>query len=190
MAESTEALNKMARMEHAGVPHKEIAAVFNLTEGRISQLFATPEFLIEIANVQNEDFEKTDMLNRGWDGVEEAALPHVIEHLQRPFCDEDYALKAAVMANKAQRRGKHVNNPIQVNAARQTIITLNAQFVNHLQTAFDVKERVVEELPKKATNMMSVTGVKKVLGIKKSTTVISMSDKDLVEDAIEEVQNA
>lgn len=181
---------KLARMDHAGIAHIDIANAFGVSEGRISQIFATPEYKAALSSVQMQDFDKIDVLNRGWDSVEDLGVAKIIEVLQSPFVDEDYALKAAALANKALRRGKGLNNPLQVPSGQQTVVTLHATFVNQLQESFVVEPRKVEELAKKDTNILNVQGVKSLLNIKSGKTIVAASDADIVDQALSELQDA
>lgn len=181
---------KLARMDNAGVAHVDIANALEVSEGHISRIFATPEYKAALATVQMESFDKIDVLNRGWDSVEDLGVARVIEVLQTPFVDEDFAMKAAIYANKALRRGKGLNNPLQVPSDQQTVVTLHATFVNQLQESFVVEPRKVEDLVKKDTNILNVAGVKKLLNIKSGKTVVAASDADIVDVALAELHDA
>jgi len=186
-------LEKMARMAHAGVSQTQIAAVVGISEGRVSQIMDSQDYVNQISAIEAENFEQMQLMNEGWDGIEERALATVFEHLQG-VPDPDYALKAALVANKAVRRGQHVNKPIQIQAGLQTVIELNANFIGELQQNFQVSERKLEELPLKTTNMLSVKGVQSMLGLAKDVQgyevvperddVITHESADMIEAAI------
>lgn len=160
-------LEKLARMAHAGVGTKQLSNIVGLTESKLEVILKSDEFNAEIAKIESEAFENLSLMNQGWDGIEEKAMSQVLNHLSN-VPDPDYALKAAVVANKAQRRGtQHQNAPIQIQPNLQTVIELNVDFVNQLQQSFSVSERQVKELPLKDTNMLSVKGVQSKLGLSK-----------------------
>lgn len=191
-----DSLEKMARMAHAGVSQIQIASVVGLSEGRVSQIMDSQEYINQISAIEAESFEQMDLMNRGWDGIEERSLAIVFDHLQG-VPDPDFALKAAVVANKAVRRGQHVNKPIQIQAGLQTVIELNATFIGQLQQNFQVEERKIEKLPLKTTNMLSVKGVHSMLGMTKtvegfeviddSTNAITHENAESIDAAIEEI---
>lgn len=165
-----ERMLKLARMVEQGVPEKELAGIFSVSGEQLSTVLASEPYLAAVAHVQNEAFDKRQLLNNGWDGIEEFALTTVLGYLQGPTPDPDYALKAAALANKAERRGKHVNEPIVVQPNMQSVIQLNAQYVGKLEQHFQVAERPPATIEKSETNMLSVQGVKSLLGVTKEIT--------------------
>lgn len=174
---------KLARMVEQGVPNGQIAAIIGLTEDSLANVFKTDEFRHAEAFVAEEAFTMRQQLSAGWDGVEEFALSTVLGHLQSPAPDPDYALKAAAIANKAVRHGKkNGNHPIEAAGNLQSVITLNATYVNKVQNNFQVSERVLEEMPKKQTDMLSVNGVKSLLGMTKELSHEAVSVKQVADD--------
>ena len=159
-----EKMLKLARMVEQGVAEKELATIFGTTQESLSGVLASEGYVNALAHVQEESFSKQELLNNGWDGIEEFAMGTVLSHLQGPTPDPDYALRAAALANKAVRRGKHVNDPIVVQPNMQSVIQLNANYIGKLEQTFNVAERPPARIEKAETNMLSVQGVKKLLG--------------------------
>lgn len=175
-----EKMLKLARMVEQGIAEKELANIFGTSQEKLSVVLASQDYVDALAEVQTEAFDKQELLNQGWDGVEEFALSTVLGHLQGPTPDPDYALKAAALANKAIRRGKHINEPIVVQPNMQSVIQLNATYVGKLEQHFNVAERPAAKLEKAETNMLSVKGVKSLLGtvVKESRDEIVVNDMD------------
>ena len=157
-----EALQRIAKMEHAGVPANQIATAFNLDAGKLAELQQTPRYKEELAAIAAESFEKIDVMNEGWDIVENVAMNKVVEHLQRAP-DPDYALKAAALANKAQRRGRHTNEVIGQQPNAQAVINVNLQFADKLQETFVIEQEPVKELIKKDDNFLPPKAVNQLL---------------------------
>lgn len=170
-----EKMLKLARMIEQGIPEKELANIFGTSQESLSAVLASEGYVQALAHVQSESFDKQELLNKGWDGIEEHAMSTVLGHLQGPTPDPDYALKAAALANKATRRGKHINEPIVVQPNMQSVIQLNATYVGKLEQNFSVAERKPATLQMQETNMLSVKGVKSLLG-----TVVKETRKEVV----------
>jgi len=173
-----ERMLKLARMVEQGVPEKELANLYGIEEAQLLEVLASTDYLSALAHIHEENFDKEDLLNKGWQGVEEFAVSTVLGHLQGPTPDPDYALRAAAVANKAIRRGKHVNEPIIMQPNMQSVIQLNVAYVNKLEQAFNVAERPPAMLEKTQTNMLSVKGVKSLLGVSKEIT----EDVEVIDD--------
>lgn len=174
-----EKMLKLARMVEQGVAEKELAIIFNTSEASLVKVFGTQGYADALAHVSEEAFTRRDVLNRGWDGIEEHALGHVYAHLTGPVPDPDYALRAAMVANKAARRGKHINEPIAVQPNMQSVIQLNATYVGKLEQNFHVAPRPPAAMEKAETNMLSVQGVKTLLGAGEKTVTEAVVIGDL-----------
>ena len=124
---------KIANLMALEVPQKQIAIAVGLSDGRISQIKDDPEFQELFAAKVVENAERHGILNDGWDAVEAQALSIVNANLgwnKNP----DFALRAAMVANKAQRRGQLNTGPsIAAQAGARVILNLNPQFINKLQ---------------------------------------------------------
>ena len=98
-----ELLNRVARFLVMEAPTHQIAIATGLTEEKVSKLADTQLVKDKMASLQSEQLDQADKLRRGWDAVEEEALGTVLHTLQANP-DPDYALRAAAVANKAERR--------------------------------------------------------------------------------------
>lgn len=125
-------LTRIAKLKSMEVPAHQIAAAVGMDEADLEVLMASAKFRDQFSAQQLKKYDTHETLNDGWDAVEETAMGHVLEYLMaRP--DPEYALRAAAMANKAQRRGAHSNVPITGGVQAAAVIQLNAVFVKKLQ---------------------------------------------------------
>ena len=159
-------LTKLAKLAHRGASIKSMAAVFNLEESQILQLVETPDYRAELSTISIEEFDKSNIVDQGWDAVEEMSISNVIDNL-RMNPDPDFALKAAALANKAIRRngsaGNKQNTPIQVNTNLQAVIQIQPAFAKTLQDNYLIEDVKEEKLPKKIVNALNPTKVKQLL---------------------------
>lgn len=123
--------DRIAKLTIMNVRGTQIAHACGISEGRVSQIQSEDDFKIQLSELQSENLEQMDMINRGWDAIEETAMGTVLETLEK-IPDPDFALRAAAMANKAQRRGGIGNQPINGGATAGAVITLNAVFIEKL----------------------------------------------------------
>lgn len=123
----------IANMLLVGVAQRDIAEATGLSEGRITQIKDTEEFqtiyqqtaLAKLAEMENQ--------NTLWNNIEAQATKVVVENLKWNK-NPDFALRAAMVANKAQRRGKHVNTPIPATQAGSRVhLQLNTTYVQKIQ---------------------------------------------------------
>jgi len=162
----TKHVEKIAKMVMANVPQNQIAAACGVSEGRISQLMETNEYKIIEQSVAVAKFEESQLINQGWDSVEALGVKSTIVALQHNP-DPEFALKAAVVANKAIRRGTFENNPIPQSAGVRAVIHLNPVFVDKLQQNFEVsakKMNLLAEKPKDS-DFMPAAEVHNLLGL-------------------------
>lgn len=123
-------LEKMARMALFDVPEVQIAKAVGLPD--IADIIVSPEYKNILAEISTTYFEQNQQLNDGWNSVEALALGTVIDNLQWSK-DPDFALRAAMLANKAQRRGDIAQQPINGQAGARAVINLTANFIQKLQ---------------------------------------------------------
>lgn len=161
-------LEKIAQMVLYEVPNHQIAAACGVSDGRISQIVATDEFKAVQETLATAHFEEQQLLNEGWDAVEQMSIAHVVTAMQHNP-DPEFALRVAAVANKATRRGAINHNPIGAGSAGvRAIIQLNANFVENLQQNFEVKDertarREDMHKDKKQVNMLGISAVEKLL---------------------------
>lgn len=144
----TKYVEKIAKMVIANVPQNQIATACGVSESRISQLMETDEYKYIEQEVASVKFEESQLINQGWDSVEALGVKTTILTLQNNP-EPEFALKAAVVANKAIRRGTFNNNPIPQSAGVRAVIHLNPVFVDKLQEDFEVSEKKMDMLAKK-----------------------------------------
>lgn len=127
-------VERVAVLAAIDTPQKQIAAAVGLSEGRISQIVNTPAVAARIAELKGEKLEQNKMLNDGWDSLEEEALGCALEYM-KTVKDPEYALRAAKVANTANRRhaGGVMNGVIHGNGTAQATINLSTIFVERLQ---------------------------------------------------------
>lgn len=146
-----------------GVPHSQVAAATGLSEVEISEVSESPDFQQVLAEKASAQHTKYATLNDGWDMMENLSMNTVLTHLQMSP-DPDFALKAAVMANKAQRRGQYnPGNVIPGQAGVRAVINLSANFINQLQNNFKITQTKPSELVKKDSNFLAPKAVSSLL---------------------------
>ena len=128
-AQSKERLVQMLLYE---VPVKQIASALGISEGRVSQLSEEEEVRERLSLATLEHMEEDRSINDGWNSVEAVALTTLLEGMQFNK-DPDFALKAAMTANRAQRRGQLHNQPLNGQVGTRAVIILNNTFVKRLQ---------------------------------------------------------
>ncbi len=160
-------LEKIARMALFDVPEAQIAKAVGLPD--ITEAFELQEYKDILARISTEYFEQNQQLNDGWNSVEALALGQVIDTLQWSK-DPDYALRAAMLANKANRRGDVTQQTINGAAGARAVFHLTANFIEKLQHFGNAKSngdaaKVVETPPEpehKATDYMVPEKVEKL----------------------------
>jgi len=165
-------LEKLARMQASGMCDADIAVAAGLSASRISQIFKSEEFETAQEIVTSEMFEQQELMNQGWDSVEALGVNKVIEVLGADP-DPDFALRAAVLANKAVRRGGgYKNNPISQDAGLKAVIVLNNCFVTKIQERTKDVDAVEDSTDKqdlqtkqKAVNFLAPTDVQDLLAL-------------------------
>ena len=169
----TKHLEKIANMVLVNVPQNQIAAACNVSESRISQIINLPEYKLIEQKVAVDKFEESEMLNMGWDSVEALGVKHTILALNNNP-EPEFALKAALVANKAVRRGTFQNQPIPQSAGIRAVIHLNPVFVDKLQQNFDISEERFKHLTDnpKDSDFMPAADVHSLLGKKVEGVVV------------------
>lgn len=174
-----QAIERIAKMDHAGVSADQIATAVNLPVGKIVEIQETEKYKAALAEIAQEAFDRVDVANQGWDMVENLAMNKVVEHLQRAP-DPDYALKAAALANKAVRRGKHTNDTIGVLPNQQAIINVSLNFADKLQRDFAITPKAKNELiPKKDDNFLPPRQVTELLTQNAPKTIEQTIEDDI-----------
>lgn len=157
------ALERVAAMKSQGIADDQIANACGIELDVLLKIYEKQAFKDQLAKLSSEAFDKHTTLNEGWDIVENLGMNKVIEHLQK-MPDPEFALRAAAMANKAQRRGRHNNNPINAIPNGQVTIHLQANFADKMASNFSISERKPEEVKQKDNNFLPPKSVQQLLG--------------------------
>ncbi len=123
-------LEKIARMALFDVPEAQIAKAVGVSD--IAEYIESQEYKDVLARISTEYFEQNQQLNDGWNSIEALALTAVIDNLTWSK-DPDFALRAAGMANKANRRGDVTQQPINGQAGARAVFHLTQNFIQKLQ---------------------------------------------------------
>lgn len=158
-------IERVIKLEMKKVSSDDICRVTNLTTEQLEKIRCTEQFKDGVAIAGEEQINKYDTLNDGWDMIENKGMNAVLTELEKQFPDPDFAMKAARMANQATRRGMHTNSPINPIPNAQVIIHLNGDFSQKLQQSFNVQPRIDSAtIAKKDDNFLPPSTVGKLLG--------------------------
>lgn len=124
--------DRIAKLVSMEVPARQISMATGVSSTKIAEVIGNQEVVKRVEKIATENLEKADLVNTGWDAVEEEALGTVLEQLQVNQ-DKEFALKAAAVANKAQRRGNG-NQSISDRPNATATIELNIAYIEKLQT--------------------------------------------------------
>lgn len=169
LQEKEELYEKVARLEAASVPHMQIAKAVGLSPGRITQILKEDLCQRYLQEAVEENLEFAQTVNDGWDGVESTALVTVLKHL-KVTSDPKFALQAAVMANKATRKGRAGDRVIDGRDGATSVIVLNAPFMQRLEQyvmGADNAVKVIENGEQKEADFMNPTEVETVFSMDK-----------------------
>lgn len=157
------AIARVAGMKNAGMPDDQIATACGVSVDILAKIYEKDSYKQEMAKLVEGEFDKFTTLNEGWDMVENLAINKVLDHVSK-MPDPEFALRAAAMANKANRRGRHNNQPIAAIPNGQVTIHLTANFADRMQNNFAISERKPEAIEKKDNNFLPPKGVQALLG--------------------------
>jgi hypothetical protein len=161
-------LERIAEMLAVGVPQNQIAEAMGISEGRITQLKEQPEFKEWLAEKSAKRFQEIQDVNDGWDNIERKAIETIRKKLNTTF-DPDYALRAAMVANRATRKGVGGNVPLPAQMGDRVTLQLNQTFVGRMQNLSLVGESIKDIkslkdiLSHKRVNLMAPQQVKNLL---------------------------
>jgi len=160
-------LEKIAKLVLVQVKQNQIALVCGVSESSISQIISSKEYK-EVEQVMLvEKAEQMSLLDEGWDGVEALGVKRVLQELQQNP-DPEFALKAAVVANKAIRRenSSFKNKPIAADQGVRATIHLNPVFVDKMQNNLTIQVGGNEslDLVPKASDFLPASDVNELLG--------------------------
>lgn len=160
---------KIAGMLAVGVPDVQIADVVGISVGRITQLKSDEQFQQILEKKLIERAKEVNELNEGWDAVEKRAL-EIVQTSLKSNRNPDFALRAAMVANRATRRGGNGNVPLPTQMGERVLIQLKGTFVNRLQMLSASPEQVdnlqallQDQQKQKRVNLLPPGQVKKLL---------------------------
>lgn len=174
-------IEKIARMSAFEIPQAQIARAMGLSEARISQIVNSDEYKEKLAGISTEYFEQNQTLNDGWNTLEASALDVLLTNISWNK-DPDFALKAATMANKANRRGDMSNRTIDGQTGARAVFHLTANFIERLQQMNVVKvegngaENGEKKISQKLSDYMSPEKVERLFVVqdkKESDSVLN-----------------
>lgn len=117
-----------------GLTDVAIADVLLLSLEQVKSCRESEEFKVKYAEVAKEQIDRQIDLAEGWDAVEEKAVQAVLESLQYNR-DPKYALAAANVANKAERRKQIRDTAPAIDASKAAggtniiVLKLNQNFI-------------------------------------------------------------
>lgn len=145
MTEPDNEIKKFVSMVLMGVPEIQIAEVFGLPLNDLQILKQTPEFQTAFQEASQEYYDKQGSTNKTWDDVEKSAIT-IVQDTLKYSKDADYALKVAVLANKAQRRtGAAAQQPLQAAQGRAVVLHMNQNFMLQLRGGEEIAKRPIVE---------------------------------------------
>lgn len=180
-------LEKVAVLDAQGVSNENIAEALGISRESVYEYQDREEYQKIIVELKTKSLERDKEFDEQWDSVEKRALDIVRNNLKTNF-DPHFALKAALLANKAVRRGMPGNRPLNGAGGPKAIITLNQIFIGKLQQPPKGISGILNQVPEqgdqpdahqndvldgtatKAVNMLNPTEVEKLLSYKKVTT--------------------
>ncbi len=170
-------IERVVKLEIKKVSAEDICRVCGFDLAMLRKIRDNELFKDGLAIANEEIIDRYDTLNDGWDMVENKALNIILNEVTKDYVDADYAMKAAMLANKAQRRGMHQNNPITPVPNAQVIIHLNGDFSQKLQQNFNIPQQIpVEKILKKDDNFLPPSSVGKMLGSAKKALAMKIEE--------------
>jgi len=174
---------KIANLVIAGLPESQIGETCGIDVSRVSQI-KQHEVYKEIVNrLSDEEIEVGSLFDKGWDRLEQDALGVLITAFDYNK-DPDFALKVAVVANKAVRRNGIGRGVIPMNAGAHVVINLNQRFVDKLQAGVPAHQSDMSDKNKKRNDTLTVKGVQDLLAPVEETELVD-SAFDAVYEMVE-----
>ena len=171
--EQKDRLERIVAMASMGVPDTQIAEAVGLDQSMICIIRQGEDFKRMYGELMADQLAERAEMDEGWDGVEKQAIKIVSESLKWNK-NPDFALKAALVANKAIRRGQSpLNAVLPTDMGPRVVINLNQSFVNKMQNiAAGIEDFVqsgvtaIEEKPTgpvKKVNLLTPSSVEDLL---------------------------
>lgn len=156
---------KIINLKILEVTDKQICVACGLSEEELELVESDENYKIAFSSRITEELEEKQSLDNAWDTIEKQALTIVTNRLKITK-DSDFALKAAVLSNKANRRHRSLGNkPIEGQMGTRAVIYLNPRFT---QTVVEQKTQVLQvntqaDMPKKQQDFLGVKHVQNLL---------------------------
>lgn len=171
-----------------GLSDKAIADTLFISLEQVSVIKETVEYKESCAKQTQERTQRLIDLEEGWDSVETMGVGKVLQHMQY-MNDPEFALRAAIVANKAARRTPaSLDRVIDASKVGHVItLTVNKNYVaqvtnNDSQSHgfVDAQARPFGEMPRKASDVSSPKRLSEILQVedsrKKEQEIIKMAE--------------
>lgn len=157
-----------------GLNDKAIADTLFLTAEQVAAIKETTEYRESCAKQTEERTQRLIDLEEGWDSVEAQSVGQVLSYLQHSR-DPQFALRAAVFANRAQRRSpntmgrvidaSNVGNVITFNVSKTYVTNMVNTQEGGTHATIDVQSKSPAEIPRKASDISSPRKLSQILGV-------------------------
>lgn len=134
----------LAKHSVMGTDESTICDILGVEPSELQEVQADPIYKAVRLQIGALAAESSAQRVHGWDGIESLALEKLIERMQYEK-DSDFLLKAATLANKAQRRGGNDMGILDPSKAGKTAIVLTQRMVQNF-TNYGERREVVREL--------------------------------------------
>jgi len=171
-----EIIERIAGLVVSQVSQEEIAKIFGVSQERISQLLQMPTFIKIIEAKKKELGLQYEETNNLIDGVEKLAWEKVHKHLNFG-ADADYALRAAMVANKANRKGGMLGNAaLSADQGGRAIITLNQTFITKLTQIGKEAATEIQAATSKSVKLLPTQDNRKTIDIANPAEIEKLLD--------------
>lgn len=125
-------MDKVVNLDAQGVANSQIAEAIGISVDVIQAWQDREDYQKKLLDLKTQTIEKDKHFDDQWDSIEKRAIDIVRDNLKHNL-DPNFALKAALLANKAIRRGRPGNTPLNGSGGPKAVITLNQVFIARLQ---------------------------------------------------------
>lgn len=177
-----------------GLEPKSIAEALTLTLSRLEEIISEEAFETVYRSVKIQVAQQQMDTDNSWDSIEAIALENLKTSIQLRGTDPDLMLRVASMANKAQRRNRYADGPINQESGTRVILRLSQQFTKRYteDSVKGVESKSGKEIEIVETREVSIddariptqTEIRDIFGMGKNERLIEDSD-DIVNDPFE-----
>lgn len=163
---------RVASLAARDVGDTAISDILFLTVEQVIAVKGTEEYKKKFAEVANELIQAQIDRDEGWDAIEEKALEAVLTSLEYNR-DPRFALSAAALANKAERRRTNNRGPHVVDGAKQQtnviVLQMNKTYVTQaVESGVGGNIKVIDQ-PQRRSDLPSPKQVEQLLAPVQST---------------------